>query len=386
MKAKPRKWLWIVVLMVGFIGGVTIWQGAIAADSQTTPEPTITPQSCYNDRIYDVAFSPDSQSILTTWEPGQVRLWKTDTGDLIRTFDDSNRDHQRLAFSPDGNTILTGGITQAILWDVHTGAKLHEFPRDIEDAYGTSVMFAPDGQSVVTGGRDGASVWDVQSGDKLHSFSGQPDQSLLQYVQISSNGQYLVTMDAGGLLVYMWDVNTGEKLHTFDDSSTGIFSPDSQYIVTFDYQRLVLWDLATFQTVYAFDVPGTMLSHWEFSEDGQYFLAAIDGQFILWDVPTGKRLLQFPIPLWENVYGILPDSEHIVMPQAPSAENQKQYHVVDVWDIRTGAVTKTFSMGDNEISAFQFSRDGRYVVIGTVDGEVQLWDIQQGEMIRQFCE
>jgi WD40 repeat protein len=366
---------------------VMFFQTANAVDFQTASEPTSTLQPCLNDLIYDVAFSPDGQSILTTWGQGQVRLWKTDTGELIRTFDHPNRGAITLAFSPDGSTFLTGGDDRAILWDVDTGLILHEFPRDIDESYGTSVAFTSDAKYAVTGGFDGATIWDIKSGDKLHSFSGIMDQGIGQFVQISSHGQYIITTDIDEQKIYVWDVTTSEKIHTFDKAINAIFSADSQYIVTYGYQQqLVLWDMATFQIVNSFDAQGTNLSYWQFSLDSRYFLAAINDQFIIWEVKTGNRLLQFPIPVLENAYGILSDSEHLVMPQAPSEKNQNQDHVVDVWDIKSGTVINTFAMGDKSIYTFDFSPDGQYMIIGTLHGEIELWDIQRGKMIRQFCE
>jgi WD40 repeat protein len=391
MKTKWQKKFGIVavILIACVMGIVMTLQSISAAEVLTTPEPTNTSQSCYNNWIYDVAFSPDGQSVLTTWEPGQIRLWKTDTGELLRTFEHSNQGIAlalTLAFSPEGNEILTGGNTQAILWNVDTGIKLHEFHRDTKDSYGTSVVFTSDGKYAVTGGGDGASIWDVQSGEKLHSFTGVMDQGIGQFIRISSNGRYIVTTNIDEQKVYIWSVETGEKLHTFDNTINAILSPDSRYIMTFSYnQSLVLWDLKTFQAIQSFDIQGAKLYHWEFSSDGQYLLVAIDNQFTLWKVQMGERLLQFPLPLLENAYGFLPDSKHLLMPQTPSEANKNQNHIMDLWDIGSRTVITSFSMGDNSVSAFDFSSDSRYIILGTLQGNVELWDIQRGEEIREFC-
>ncbi|PIE82868.1 MAG: hypothetical protein CSA09_04785 [Candidatus Contendobacter odensis] len=52
-----------------------------------------------------------------------------------------------MAFSPDGNQILTGTKNKAILWD-KKGNKLQIFPHN---NYVISVAFSPDGKHILTG-------------------------------------------------------------------------------------------------------------------------------------------------------------------------------------------------------------------------------------------
>src|SRR5262249_61036688 len=58
------------------------------------------------------AFSPDS-SLLATWHPGKekvIRLWNVETGKELRSFPDKKAGWPgRLAFSPDGKTLVVAG-------------------------------------------------------------------------------------------------------------------------------------------------------------------------------------------------------------------------------------------------------------------------------------
>ena len=69
-----------------------------------------------------------------------------------------------MAFSPDGQTALTGSWDNtARLWDVKTGQ-----PRGAalkHDGYVYAVAFSPDGQTALTGSGDKtARLWDVKTG------------------------------------------------------------------------------------------------------------------------------------------------------------------------------------------------------------------------------
>ena len=82
-----------------------------------------------------------------------------------------------MAFSPDGQTALTGSFdSTARLWDVKTGqprgpALRHEGPVD-------AVAFSPDGQTALTGSFDNtARLWEVQTGQPRARRSGTKDPS-----------------------------------------------------------------------------------------------------------------------------------------------------------------------------------------------------------------
>jgi WD40 repeat protein len=54
-----------------------------------------------------------------------VRLWDVESGKGVRQFDSATGGMFAVAFSPDGQTLATGGETGAIrLWNVQAGEEL----------------------------------------------------------------------------------------------------------------------------------------------------------------------------------------------------------------------------------------------------------------------
>lgn len=63
--------------------------------------------------VTSIALSPDGSLLASAEESdgltGRVRLWRTDTGELVRTLTRSHEDFLAAAFSPDGTLLATGG-------------------------------------------------------------------------------------------------------------------------------------------------------------------------------------------------------------------------------------------------------------------------------------
>ena len=128
--------------------------------------------------VYSVAFSPDGQTVLTgSWDK-TARLWNAQTGVPRGEPLQHDGNVNSVAFSPDGQTVLTGSSdvvvystngqiesiestdNRARLWNALTGTLRGE---RLEHNEGVSaVAFSPDGQTVLTGCWDRtAKIWSL---------------------------------------------------------------------------------------------------------------------------------------------------------------------------------------------------------------------------------
>lgn len=114
-----------------------------------------------------------SSSILV----GQLLLWDVATGEAIRTFSGHTFVVNAVAFSPDGQTALSGSCRQEkratecvqgeiILWDVKTGEILHTFIGHTDRV--SSVAFSPDGQTALSVSPDTTTIlWRIDSPEAI---------------------------------------------------------------------------------------------------------------------------------------------------------------------------------------------------------------------------
>ena len=167
--------------------------------------------------VYRVAVSPDGRQVVTTTEGGafqiyppfsgtQVAIWELGTGRKIRELKEAS-DQYVVAYSPDGQYLLTGGGNRAVLWDAHTGARIREYPHEERQTI-FSVSFGPKGRHALVTYRLGQAVlWDVSTGKRIRTFR-DPDGWVL-YGAFSPDGQTVAT---GSSVVRLWDVATGAEI------------------------------------------------------------------------------------------------------------------------------------------------------------------------------
>ncbi|MGO8931973.1 MAG: protein kinase domain-containing protein, partial [Limisphaerales bacterium] len=116
------------------------------------------------DAVKSVAFSPDGQRIVTGSDDQTAKVWDMASGTNLLTLKGHNGRIWSVAFSPNGQRIVTGSEDQtAKVWDAASGTNLLTLKGHGGEV--RSVAFSPDGQRIVTGSVDQtAKVWEAASG------------------------------------------------------------------------------------------------------------------------------------------------------------------------------------------------------------------------------
>jgi WD40 repeat protein/tetratricopeptide (TPR) repeat protein len=339
-------------------------------------------------RISTATFSPDGRTVLTGSSDGMVRLWdvekKSRTGLPIdhqgkardfrlATWHSSTPVERRqgmdvfdryyfgrepgppkIAFSPDGRTIVAAHGTTARIWDLATGKP--SGPCLQHQGQVVSVAFGPDGRSVLIGGGFTARLWDAETGKPLGPPVGAPPRRVGSELQnnerdgwikcalLSPDGRTTLTASDDGM-VQLWDAVTGNSVGTlirhdyrwpsiFNYVTEVHFSPDSRTVLTMvPLGGARLWNAATCKPIGA---PMDGASFVALSPSGN-IVATADGptaRLRFWDVATGTSLGR--------------PQEHLVADS---------------------------SGGVDHISLVVFSPDGRTVLTRSADGLARLWDV-----------
>jgi WD40 repeat protein len=188
----------------------------------------------------------------------------------------------RVSFSPDDQFLATGGKGGAFLWDTNSGELLRKFEDDSnidnESYEVTCLVFSQKGHYLFTGHNDGkVNLWDINTGTLEETFKWH--QKKISDIGMSSDGRYLVTTSYdSSALIYSLDISI-DPIKEFKSLAKKLlpFSKDKQR----KYIRIV---------GHVEDLKGEIFSM-AFSADNQYLVTGGYGNFAIWSLHSGERLL-----------------------------------------------------------------------------------------------
>lgn len=383
------------VLAVSGADGVTrLW---VRGDDGYEQAGQLSGAGYVDQAIYASAFSPDGDLLAIGTANGDVVLWNlsdlaapVEVGTLAELPDAAVLS---VAFSPDG-TQLAAGTTEpsALRWAIVAGSD--DVPTQlatITEGFGGSVQsvaYSADGDVLATGSHDGAArLWTTPtSGDPQLLGTAQVGDAVdfVHGVAFSPDGEMLATAEKAGV-VKLWDVSTprspkqlGGPLGGFDSWVNSVaFSPDGTAVAAGGSDgRVLVFSVADGTAMTQLPNPSAVNAV-QFVGSGATLLSSeIGGVARLWPLP-GPVLGGFSDTIWSIAY----DADEAQLAVAPGAGDGSLY-LFD--ESRPGeprlidTLTPPASAGLAD-GAGAMSEDGRWVAVGTSDGNVVVWERGDGE-------
>ena len=241
--------------------------------------------------VRSVAFSPDGQTLVTSGEDGTIRLWNTQ-GQPLSQFKGNQNAIRSINFSPDGQQLVSDAGGKIRLWDLR-GHLLKEFLASQKLI--RSVKFSPKEPRLASAGDDGIiHLWDLQ-GKPLAKW--QADQKRVWDLAFSPDGQQLASGEDGGK-VGLWNLQ-GKSLHQFTEHISPIlsvaFSPDgTQLISGCNIGMIRSWSLLDYQMTNMFLVDHAEFNSVAYSPNGKLVISGDNqGNIKLWKLNTQQQS-----PVW----------------------------------------------------------------------------------------
>ncbi|MEQ8672597.1 MAG: TIR domain-containing protein [Aggregatilineales bacterium] len=387
----------------------------------------------HQDVVNEAILLPDGRRALSGSDDFSVKVWETETGQVIFSFQEHSAPIIALEID-EVNLIAYSGSDDGIVfgWDINTGDILGQYGYEDDDL--VSMALSADSSTLLTSTGDGwMSLWDVETEDTIAEYALFDSPAL--DMQFIDDSVVVVALDDGRLLV--WDIvsetlNDLTEVGHFDAVTHIALSADGTRMLTSSYDTsVVLWDITTWDVIFFLDGHEDVVYSVAFVEgrnDGSDEAVSVseDGIMILWDLERGERIRSFSghaAPIYDVVVSgdgntaltaswdltlILWDisrSETLAQFTNPaeSIGLESQVNAVDmvadgsrmltafsdgsavVWSLDNPDNWVTFAGLEGSIITAAFSPDGGWAVSGSDAAELILWDAHTGAEIRRFA-
>jgi eukaryotic-like serine/threonine-protein kinase len=360
-------------------------------DRATGATRRVCPEDVDRPRYTTFVFSPDGARLATGafghgkgGGPGPVSIWETATGRRLATFPGRPEQVGKLAFTPDGRSLLissSSGVRQWRLAPEHADRDGQPLGHK-DDAW--SLAFSPDGRTLATGSDDSepdATIkrWDAVTGRLLREWHG--GQGTVAALAFSPDGR---TLASGHLVdrnnVRIWDAATVRLLTTLDGHTDRVralaFAPDGNSLATASSDGTVrLWDVVSWRERSVLKGHGDSVHAVAFSPDGKILASAgNEGDVRLWDLESGSadlssRVLHNRANLMALAFA--PDGTTLAVADILGA--------ITLWDVDRSTPIRLIHGSADELRQLAFTPDGAAIAAAGKKGVIRLWDPATGQ-------
>lgn len=332
---------------------------------------------------YGVAFSPDGQQVVTT-DGNPVRIWDTSTGKTVRELVGHTNGVMGVAWSDNGKWIATGSHDATIrIWDPSTGKTVHELTGHTR--LPRQVAFAPGSKLLASAGLDGTlRTWDPITGKEQQCF--QDVTNGYTGLTFSPDGKLLVWLTQDGNL-YGWATDNKSAVRKWINDEVGgwsvAFSPDGRTLATGWRDGSVrLFDVETRKETRRWFANNFAVSTLTYSLDGKTLVTGGNWASALrrWDPATGKEIGGTPTHTGSV------DRLKFLSGDKTLLSFGRDHQIIR-WDLATGKSRARTLPLRGTIAVTALSRDGqRLAMAGRLksDLSVALYDTETGKEVQRF--
>jgi WD40 repeat protein len=290
-----------------------------------------------------------------------------------------------VAFSPDNAEVATSGFHEINLWKTADGALGRRLRGLAERVY--DIAYSPDGKWLATASGDpgqfgAVKLWIAEPN------GGKPVRDLVEStdcvfaVAFSPDSKKLAAAGADRA-IRIWDVETGKELALIEDHADWIidlaFSPDGKRLASASRDKTAkVFDVEKKESLVTFPGHAQTVYTVAFSPDGKsIYSGGEDNQIRVWNPDgDGKQVRQiggFGGPVFKLMF--TPDGK-----QLAACGSDKLVRIFSP----TGSSVRNLTGHSDWIYTFAIAPDGKTLASGSWDGEVRLWNLADGKLVRNF--
>ncbi len=250
----------------------------------------------HQEKILELAFSHDGNNIMSVSIDGEIKVWDIQGEREIICFSDKTAPLTAAKFLPEKNLVFlaTGDSDPKITaWDLRTQKQIRTFERAILPSSNISVSI--DGKLALSGGlTDGSlNLWDIQHG------------KLSESVKAHENGTFVVSMTTDGTKALsggndrrpkLWALNPLKIENTLDEGRSSVTSvcsgSDGRYVAAgFADGSMYIWDTHSDKLILNSNAHTKMVSKlFSHPVKNMFYSSSIDGFIKRWSAENDKEM------------------------------------------------------------------------------------------------
>lgn len=313
-----------------------------------------------HDNLMELSYTADGQLILGTLNDNSIEVWQAESGTLLASFPNAG-DATGIDFSPDGRLMASVGHADlmAHVWNVETGEEVGTIVKP--NMYASSVKFSPTGTRLAVGYQGSVQLWDIESWQET-SYRRIPTSRFVRSMAFSPQGDLLaVSIDfeskmfvVDSELRQIAEVDNGGAVFSLDDNSLAVVTSDS---------GLKLFDTSTWETKDSLPSRLGPVQQIVFRPDKQVLVSVHEGSFtVAWDMQTGAEASRISSP-----------GKHFLSPDGKFLAVGTERGEVSVWNMDTGELLKSYQPASQQrVGNIKFSQDDHLLTISYPD---QAWNV-----------
>jgi WD40 repeat protein len=350
--------------------------------------------------VLSIDFSPDGRYLVTSSGASDSSLQLWDLSPLYTSFEAHNSDVTSLAFSSNGETIVSGSNDGSILLSDIYGNSIWRVshPTNIPSSIseGFEVVISPNNQRIASASVGSLQLWNIQGQPIWTEPITYPfDDPLVIYVALAfSPDSQMITTGSSNKKLLFYNLQgdlIGETQKQDGDILAVTFAPDNQSLVSssregtlykWDKQGNLLWDNSDINS-------HGLKSAVSFSPNGKILLSGgWDKTIRFWDL-LGKPTLE-PIRHAVAVRDIDVDPRGKFFVSVSSSTGHdfgdlSEDNVLRLWDYQGHPIGVPLKHG-NEVLSVAVSPNGEILASGGKDGTIYIWDLTLETLIKKSCE
>jgi len=375
-------------------GTVQIWDvqsGKLVSKGSDLYSNVQAVQSGQTAEVSSMAFSPDSQTLLTAALDSGMKLWNAADKVEIASINDLRSRNNNINISPDGSLFATGFPRTNIIriWDTKGGRLLSTFEAksDISAAFdfafnGINFRILPDNKTLISFSMVGIFEWEIPSGKTLHTFTDEK-YWFESPIETSPDGKqlYYYHPDESNIsTVFVWDITNQQVTKTFSTKNPLsvndiAVSADGSLLAAAVGRSVMIWKTANWKVVKTLSGFKNETNVVLFSPDGSRLFTCdldLDG-CQQWSTSTWKKTATYaPAPVyhvWMSgfVLSISPNGQVLAI-----SNGQKCIQLLQATDF---TVLKEFCAHTDNVTSLAFTPDGKSLLSSSWDGTIRYWGI-----------